>query len=196
MKLRLLAGLAATALLTSCGEDETVEIDETRRITLRDTKVKLHANSDERFRNTLASPVTATVPQGWLQVPATEFRLLNYRFGDQGSGEVWVSVASGGLLQNVNRWLAQFNGSPLDAAGLEALPRVPVGQMGDGIWVEAEGLYTPGMGRPAKPGQALAGIILDNGNRLLTIKMVGSVAEVEAQKDVLKVFSASIQLRQ
>lgn len=195
MIVRLSAGLLAIVLLSSCGEDEVVEIDETRRISLRDTKLKLNASSDQRFRNTISSPVLATAPHGWLPLPATEFRLLNYRFGDQGSGEVWVSVASGGLLQNVNRWLGQFDAPPLTQAEMVDLARVPVGQIGEGVWVEAEGLYRPGMGRPSKSDQGLAGIILENGERLLTIKMVGPVAEVQAQKDALKAFATSIRLR-
>lgn len=172
-----------------------MEIEETRRITLRDTRLKLNASSDERFRNTLASPVSAEAPADWLALPATEFRLLNYRFGDQGGGEVWVSQASGGLLENINRWLGQLEAAPLDAAALAQLPRVPVGDAGEGVWVEAEGHYAPGMGRPARPGQALAGIILDGGDRLLTIKMVGPIADVQTQKDALKAFAASIRLR-
>lgn len=172
------------------------EIEDTRRLTLRDTRLKLNATSDERFRNTMPSPVTGSAPQDWLPLPATEFRLLNYRFGDQGSGEVWVSQASGGLLENVNRWLGQFNAAPLDATGLAALPRVPVADVGEGLWIEAEGHYSPGMGRPSRPDQALAGIILNGGERLLTIKMVGPVADVQAQKEALKAFAATIRLHQ
>ena len=67
-----------------------------------------------------------TIPDGWLALPASQFRLLNYRFGESGMGEVWVSISSGTVLDNANRWLKQFGAAPLDQAGLEKLRAVPV----------------------------------------------------------------------
>jgi hypothetical protein len=196
MKVPLIAALGAFALLTSCGHEDEVVVTETRRVTLRDVTPKLNASADERFRNTRPSPVTAPTPEGWLPVPSTEFRLLNYRFGDQGTGEVWVSVAGGGLLENINRWLGQFALEPIDSATLSQWGRVAVGSDKQGVWVEAKGNYSPGMGQPPRSDQALAGILVDADGGLLTIKMVGPIADVEAQKDALKSFAASIEWKQ
>ena len=192
MKLRVLAAVAALVLLPSCRHEEEAVVTETRRVTLRDIAPKLNASSNERFRNTRPSPVQAPTPAGWLEVPATEFRLLNYRFGEAGSGEVWVSVARGGLLDNLNRWLGQFDHEPIGAETLQKWSRIPVGVDQEGVWVEAQGTYSPGMGQLPRADQALAGIIVEAEGGLLTIKMVGPLGDVEAQKPVLKAFAKTM----
>ncbi len=192
MKLSSVAALCGLLLLPSCGGDEEVVVTETRRVTLRDVTPKLNATSDERFRNTRPSPVSAPTPDGWNPLPATEFRLLNYRFGDESTGEVYVSVARGGTLDNLNRWLRQFDLDPIDASTLAEWGKVPVGANQEGVWVEAQGTYSPGMGKPPRPDQALAGVIVEADGGVLTIKMVGPIEEVKAQKDVLKQYSSSI----
>ncbi len=168
-------------------------VTETRAVTTRDNTPKLFATSDERFRDAKPSPVKGETPVGWLALPASQFRLLNYRFGETGMGEVWVSTASGSVLDNVNRWLKQFGAAPLDAAGLEKLRAVPiVGTTGS--WVEATGDYAGGMGAAPKPGFALAGVIASVNGRILTVKMVGPKAEVEAARPVLESFAKSLKM--
>jgi len=96
MKGRFPCLLAALAVFSSCEEKKEVVVTETRPLTTRDKTPKLHATSDERFRDAKPSPVKAGgIPEGWLALPASQFRLLNYRFGESGLGEVWVSISSG-----------------------------------------------------------------------------------------------------
>lgn len=185
--------LASLVFLSSCREKKEVVVTETRALTGRDSSPKLFATSDERFRDAQPSPVKGTIPDGWLALPASQFRLLNYRFGESGMGEVWVSISSGTVLDNANRWLKQFGAAPLDQAGLEKLRAVPVAGA-TGTWVEAEGEYASGMGAGPKPGFALAGVIASLDGRILTVKMVGPKAEVESAKPVLEVFAKSLKL--
>ena len=131
---RALSALAILVFVTSCDKPDDVVVTETRRLTLRDGKPQLFASSDERFSNTRPSPVIGQPPTNWLSIPGTEFRLLNYRFGN--GGEVSVSVARGGVLGNVNRWLRQFGQDGLDEAGLKKLRKVPMAG-GEGVWIEA-----------------------------------------------------------
>lgn len=168
---------------------------ETRAETTRDRAPKLFATSDERFRDAKPSPVTGETPEGWLALPAAQFRLLNYRFGESGMGEVWVSMSSGTVLDNVNRWLKQFGGNDLNAAGLAALRSVPIAGT-TGVWVEAEGEYASGMGAPPKPGYALAGVVSSINGSIVTVKMVGPKAEVETAKPVLENFAKSLKMAQ
>lgn len=192
MKLSLVLPLMAFVLLPSCGPDEEVVVTGTRRTTLRDVAPRLNASSDQRFRNTRPSPMMAPTPAGWLPVPANEFRLLNYRFAS--AGEVWVSVAGGGLLENLNRWLGQFGLDGIDQQALSSWGRVPVGADDQqGVWVEAQGTYTPGMGQEPRSEHALAGILIEVSGGLTTIKMIGPAAEVEAEKQALKAFAASMR---
>jgi hypothetical protein len=185
--------LASLVVLSSCGEKKEVVVTETRDLTGRDSPPKLFATSDERFRDAQPSPVKGTLPDGWLALPASQFRLLNYRFGESGMGEVWVSISSGTVLDNANRWLKQFGGTPLDPAGLEKLRAVPVAGT-TGTWVEAEGEYASGMGAGPQSGFALAGVIASLDGRILTVKMVGPKAEVESAKPVLEVFAKALKL--
>ena len=172
----------------------TMSVEETRTTTTKDRSPKLFATSDERFRNAQPSPVKGDPPENWLVLPAKQFRELNYRFGESGSGEVYVSLASGLVGDNVNRWLRQFGEAALSPADLEKLVRIPIAGT-EGVWVEVRGEYAAGMGgAAARPGQALAGVITQVGGRLLTLKMIGLEAEVEAEKDSLKAFAASLEL--
>lgn len=180
--------------LSSCRERPAeTTAEETRRLTTKDAVVKLHATSDERFgQPAAASPLAGDAPAHWEALPAAQFRLLNHRFGASGNGEVYVTIASGGVLENVNRWLGQFGVAAIDAAGMAELRRVPV-LGGEGVWVEAKGAYRGAMGRPEEPGFAVAGVVVEAGGQLVTVKMTGPEAEVEAEKDALEAFAKSLR---
>ena len=186
--------LACAVLLPCCKEKREVVVTETRSLIARDASPKLFATSDERFRNAKPSPVKAVTPEAWSLQPPTDLRLLNYRFGASGTGEVWVSISSGTVLDNVNRWVEkQFGAAAIDGAGLEKLRKVPIAGT-TGVWVETIGSYAPGMGAPPRDGYALAGVIASSQNRILTVKMVGPQAEVEAAKATLEEFASKLTL--
>lgn len=185
--------MASLFVLSSCREEAEVEVTETRKETTRDRAPKLFATSDERFRDAKPSPVTGETPDGWLALPASQFRLLNYRFGESGLGEVWVTKASGSVLDNVNRWLKQFGAPELDAAGLAALRSVPIADS-TGVWVEAAGDYESGMGSPTRPGFGLAGVVALIDGSIVTVKMVGPKAEVDAAKPILENFTKGLKI--
>lgn len=194
MKGRLfIYSISTIAMLTSCDETKEQTITETRPVSHRDQTIKFFASSDERFRNAQPSPVKAPTPHGWLALPAKQFRLLNYRFGDSGLGEAWVSLSSGTVLDNANRWLKQFSAAPLDSAGLDQLKGVTIVKT-SGKWIEAEGTYQSGMGTPPASGYALAGVIASVNGQILTVKMVGPKAEVLAAKSTLEEFIGSLEM--
>ena len=185
--------LCCLAGVSSCREKSEVTVTEVRETTTRDKPPKLHATSDERFRDAKPSPVKGSAPENWLSVPATQFRQLNYRFGTSGQGEVWVTLTGGTVLDNANRWLGQFAATPIDQSALEKLRTIPIAG-GTGVWIEAEGEYAPGRGEPPRPGSALAGVIASVGGQILTVKMVGPKAEVEAARAELENFAKSVEL--
>ncbi len=187
--------LAGICLLgTSCEKkSDRMTVEETRGLTSKDGKPKLFATSDERFRDAKPSPVRGDAPPSWLALPSAQFRELNYRFGESGLGEVYVSLSGGTVGDNVNRWVRQFGRDPLSPADLAAMETTSVAGT-EGVWVEAAGNYAAGMGQEAKPGYGLAGVIADIGGRILTVKMVGPEAEVEKEKASLKAFAASLEM--
>ncbi len=193
MKFRVVCLLFGSLISISCQKRSEITVTDTREVTTRDMAPKLFATSDERFRDAKPSPVKGDTPEGWLVLPASQFRLLNYRFGESGMGEVWVSLASGTVLDNTNRWLKQFGASPLDQAALSQLPTVNLAGA-VGVFVRAEGDYAGGMGAPAKPGFGLAGVVASVNGQILTVKMVGPKAEVDAAKPVLESFTKSLRM--
>lgn len=191
----LCIALAGICLLcTACEKKEArVTVEETRGLTGKDRDPKLFATSAERFRDTKPAPVRGDAPQSWLALPAAQFRELNYRFGESGLAEVYVSLSGGTVGENVNRWERQFGRDPLSPADLAVLEKTPIAGT-EGVVVEAAGNYAAGMGQEARPGYALAGVIAEVGGRILTVKMVGPEAEVEKEKALLKGFAASVEL--
>jgi hypothetical protein len=196
MKTSALLALIAILPISACRKPPAeVVVSETRPSTTKDLAPKLFATSDQRFRDARPSPVRGETPAGWLAVPATQIRLLNYRFGESGLGEVWVSVSSGSVLDNVNRWLGQFSAAKLNNQSLGELRSVSIATE-SGVWVETEGDYEGGMGAPPRPGYALAGVVADFGGRILTVKMIGPKAEVATAKATLESFAKSLSLTQ
>lgn len=193
MNCRVACLLASAVLFSACQKKKEIVVTETREQTTHDSAPKLFATSDERFRDAKPSPVKGDVPDSWLALPATQFRLLNYRFGDSGKGEVWVSLSQGSVLDNANRWLKQFSSPELDPPELEKLKSVAIAGT-TGKWIEAVGDYGGGMGAPPQAGYALAGVITSLNGQILTLKMIGPKAEVEAAKPVLEIFSKSLHM--
>lgn len=169
-------------------------VTETRVKTTKDRAPKLFATSDERFRDVKPSPVMGDAPENWLALPAKQFRELNYKFGESGLGEVYVSITGGSILENVNRWLKQFGADEVSAQELVDAEKVLMAGE-QGIWVEASGTFGAGMGgTDAKPGYGLAGVITVVEGKLITLKMIGPEDEVDAEKDALKAFAESLEL--
>lgn len=193
MKHRVPCILATILVLSGCeGKKDEITVTETRPLTTRDVSPKLSATSDERFRDAKPSPVKGDLPEGWLSVPPTQMRLLNYRFGQSGSGEVWVSMSMGSVLDNVNRWLKQFGAPEVDEAGLAQMPSVAIAGT-TGKWTVAEGDYESGMGAPVRPGFGLAGVVAQSGGQILTVKMVGPKDEVQAAMPALEAYAKSLR---
>lgn len=194
MKIRALtACLGLALLLPACRKPAEVTVTDERPLTMRDAEVKLDATSSDRFREPGAAEgpfLAGQVPEGWLEMPSNQFRLLNYRFGT--GGEVAVGLSAGGLTDNVNRWLGQFDKDPLTDGQVVQLEKGTVVGI-EGVWVAAEGDYMPGMGQAARSGQALYGLIAQDAGRVITVKMTGPAEEVAAQKDALKVFVAGLR---
>lgn len=195
MKKRAACLLASVLIISACEKKLEVTVTESREPTTRDAKPKLFATSDERFRDAKPSPVQGDTPPGWLALPASQMRQLNYKFGESGMGEAYVSITGGTVLENVNRWLAQFGGKPIDQAALEKLPSVSIAGA-TGVWVTAEGEFggMSSMNDPKKPGYALAGVVASIKGQMVTIKMVGPKSEVEAAKPALEAFSKGLRM--
>jgi len=194
MKIRgLSACLGLALLLPSCNKPEEVTVDESRGLTMRDEAPTLNATSNDRFQEPGTGPfIPGQVPANWLPQPPSSFRLLSYRFGT--SGDIAVGIASGGLTDNINRWLGQFAQPGLSDEEVAKLPKDQITGV-EGVWVEATGDYAPGMGQAPRTGQALYGFIAVDQGRIITVKMTGTAEEVAGQKEALQTFVKTLRRR-
>ncbi|WP_165788905.1 hypothetical protein [Rubritalea profundi] len=173
MNLRKLAlGLVPMIALTSCDENTNpVEVSETRKLTSYD---------DE-------SNLAVAMPKNWRRVPSTRFRDYNCKFNE--IGEVYISIGSGDIKSNAERWLKQFGDTrevvvseleKLDVMGSKA------------VILEAEGTFA-GMRGVTIEDAGLLGLLVETRGNLITVKMIGKKEEVQAQRENFIAFSKSIQ---
>lgn len=128
--------------------------------------------------------VTETTPANWEKQPPAPMRLSSYRVkGADGSlvdiSLVILSGEAGGVLENVNRWLAQIGQPPLTQEQLSRRIQHVGTPLGDVLVVDLEGL--PPGADPMKDGRIIAGIAAGNGGTLF-FKMRGNAALAESQK--------------
>ena len=180
MTARIIIAALVLVQLTSCKEQaestkrvETVEINERRELTMHDVP---------------KAPIIPVMPPEWRQVPGTQIRVFNYRFGK--SGEVFISNARGGILQYVNRWSKQY-GKP-SVTAVSGLPKIKVLEE-QGVLVEATGRFVGGMGKLPRDNAGLLGAVIGFSDDILTIKMIGSAEEVAAEKERFITFCESIK---
>ena len=120
-------------------------------------------------------------PEGWQQLPATQFLLDRYQVPGDGEANAQVTVsmlggAAGGLLPNVNRWRGQLNLAPVDEAGMNALlSEVPAGSLkATLVTLEGTDLQT------SAPGKMLT-VVVSLPAETWFFKMTGPVAVVDAK---------------
>lgn len=145
-----------------------------------------------------AAPATGEkrweAPQGWEELPATQFLLAKYRVtgGAGESADVNISMLSGdggGTLANVNRWRGQLGLDPVDEVGLTTCTsEVHVGA-NPGIEVVLNGKDVRS-GQPAK----MLGIIIPVSSETWFFKMTGAADVVDSHKEEFLGFVRSARL--
>ncbi len=203
--------IALFSCLVSCKKKEPAEVasTETRPPSTRDGEMGLDATSAERFGGgmpqggakvaggtqgggeSVAAGFVDTPPASWKAQAESMFRLKNYSFGT--AGEVYISQSSGSVLDNTNRWLGQFDAAPINQPKLESLPTVDF--LGSkAYWVVAEGTFGGSMGKAPASGYALRGVIAEVNGTIVTVKMIGPKAEVEAQESALREYATTLKM--
>ena len=133
------------------------------------------------------------LPTGWTRQKSDGNRIVNVRPADDPAMECYLSIASGGVLPNVNRWRNQFGAPPIDDAELAKLPRLALfGQ--PAVRVEVDGTFTT-MAGEKREGQALLGLVADAGGQQIFVKMTGPKAAVERERAGFVAFAASLRFK-
>jgi hypothetical protein len=143
-------------------------------------------------RSTDGAPLVWDAPAGWKDLGPKPMRLVT--FGIRTETECYVSVlpgAAGGVEGNLNRWRKQMGQPPLDAAGVDALPRVTV-LGGRAVLTEASGNYVD-MAGGKHAHYSLLGAIGTKDSSTVFLKMIGPEPEVQAERDAFLAFARSLR---
>ncbi len=138
-----------------------------------------------------------TAPASWVRkTPRVAFIRAEFALpraeGDSADGRLTVSVARGGLKENIERWRGQFGGKPEK----ESQETIQV----DGIdvtLVDFSGTYHDQMG-PFAPGEdrsnyRMLGAIFDLGGELHFVKAYGPAKTMEARAAEFRAFVQSLK---
>lgn len=190
-------------LLCSCGEQSRVEVVQSRDPFKNEPALRAGLTTAQRYAaNDAQSMLSWTVPEGWNFLPATEFRHINFDFGPNREGEVYLTLlpdsggGGAGVLENLNRWRQQMGHPPLTREELATLPvktvftrPVPFLDLTGPFTGGSGPMMTPG---PPKPGYRMLGVIFEAPGYLFTIKMTGPEALVAANAAKFDAFCQSL----
>jgi hypothetical protein len=191
--------LLTAALTTACRPPETVEVTpETSRGVFRGETEPEGAAAQQRFAvNMMQQMLQWTKPESWRSVRAQQFRDINFTFGPAGEGECYVTMlsAAGATVQeNLNRWRGQFGLPPLAEAEFSALPQKTFLGRNSPV-LDISGDYNPGAmsgGTGVKKDWRLTGLVMEAPGALITVKMTGPKALLEAEMKNFDAFLLSV----
>ncbi|HEU4417654.1 MAG TPA: hypothetical protein VFT55_01875 [Planctomycetota bacterium] len=132
--------------------------------------------------------ITATAPAGWT-VKKPSHRVLHYTFGSD--GEVYMSQLGGTLRPTLDIWRGELGLPAMSDGEFQALPKVPM-LGGEGTLLDAAGNFQSMSGKQIAGARVLIGALVEGGS-ITFVKLVGKAAEVEAQREGLLQFLASLR---
>ncbi|MFA6239528.1 MAG: hypothetical protein WC655_01290 [Candidatus Hydrogenedentales bacterium] len=138
--------------------------------------------------------LTWTAPDTWKPAPDRAMRIVTFLIGDGGKTECYVtsvSKAAGDAAANINLLRGQMGQQPLDAAAIEALPKVTVlGQPAP--FMEISGSYS-GMDGAKRDNYLMYGVVAPMNDRTVFVKLTGPEAEVKGERDRFVAFCESLK---
>ena len=129
---RLIAVVALGALsigfLSGCGKEEANYVE------VQEVQADPHAGHDHAAAPAVEAPerelgFTHTLPEGWVEKPASSMVLLSLQSGTSPHELVNVAVSAfpgevGGQLANINRWRRQIGMGPIEADAMAAMVKL------------------------------------------------------------------------
>ncbi len=185
-------------MLGGCGNDPAPVVPELQEISPPRKPYRVGATIDQRF------PKFADKARRYRYIPGTRwalqspssFRTLNFSFGPNSVGEVYLSEISAFLddgLENVNRWRGQMGKEPISADELAKVPRKPIAGR-ESPFIDLEGSFK-GMGAvEASEGYRLLGMLYGHRGHYFSIKMTGPSYLIEREKSEFLAFCETIEV--
>ena len=136
-----------------------------------------------------AAPFAATIPATWPPLGDTGSRLLRHRFGKD--GECYVGQLGGEIAQMLGVWCGEFAAPVPDAAGIAALPRVPM-LSGEAVLLDLKGEHQ-GMAGQKRPDMRLLVAVRQTEQGIVFCKFLGVAADVELERANFLQFCATLK---
>ena len=219
MKRHFLPILPVALVISSCSPSGPGEITETRPLFEDEQEVILDASNKDRFRfaaqmmpagaqdGTEAPAVAGEAapagapgvqfdqPEGWTEAPGSAMRDLNFTFGENGEGEVYLARlggTGGGLAPNVNRWRSQMGLEDLTEAEISALPQLALFGL-PATYLDMTGDFAGMGGGEGKANYGMLGVILSTPQGALFVKATAPRPVIDAEKANFETFVASLR---
>jgi hypothetical protein len=132
-----------------------------------------------------------TAPDGWEQAPDRPMREVTFTVN---GAECYIAIlqgTGGGVALNVNRWVGQMGQPELSESEIESLETINV--LGEpSPLVEAKGAYTD-MGGNRTMNAMLLGVVREDPDESVFIKMTGPESVVEAERENFIAFCESLE---
>ncbi len=192
--------LGATLLLAGCGDAEVVVEDVRERRAHYDY---IPRTSQQRFEPKRRAPAHGAgasnevqlawdLPEGWAEAPLTQYRKANFKIG--ADTQCYLSITGGGVEANVNRWRKQMGLKPQSFEEMKAFPQKKLGPY-DALVVDLEGSFTGMSGGQAAKGYRMLGLIVQDQQQTIVLKMVGPADVVLRERPSFFRIAKSIRRR-
>ena len=196
-------------LLCSCADSENVyEITEIRIEPQPSSNIKPDASAAERFgfvsppdgnsdsREQIPLPFEWQVPKGWQELPATSMRMVNLQVASKPNAECYLTILpgrGGGIIENINRWRNQMSLASLSVEEISKLPKKKL--LGkNAVYIECNGTFVGISGDIKNDDYKLVGMILEESNVTVFVKMVGPKKVLEQEIKNYHDFCSSLQV--
>ena len=149
---------------------------------------------DVPYEESLPSPdgYRWTLPAGWTEQPANQFRRINFSFGPNGEGECYLSVVDGSDVDNINRWRAQMALPPATEDEITTLPHKDLFNR-PAAFVDLTGTFTGAGGAAPRENWRLIGVVRAAADGTRTLKMTGPADLVGRELPNFDAFLASLR---
>ena len=131
-------------------------------------------------------------PDNWTLTEPKPQRIATFRPSQIEGLECYISVFSGNIIDNLNRWRSQMGLEPINNSDNQNLTSFN-SDIGSGIYVFLEGKFNGGMSGQAIENAVMAGAIIQGANKTVFVKMVGKKDDVLKEKESFINFIKSLK---
>lgn len=131
---------------------------------------------------TIPDQIDWVIPNNWTLTEPKPQRLVTFKPLQKDELECYISIFSGNIIDNLNRWRSQMGLEPINNTNNQDITTFN-SNIGSGVYVFLEGKYNGGMSGQAIENAVMAGAIIQGTNKTVFVKMVGKKEDVLIEKE-------------